>query len=204
MQDIYTTKQKINLHINNEGWAINIISNIWHELYGVWCNRCNELHDNENIEQLIHIKMQFKLKVEALYNQKYKLLASDQINFQRPIEEITKLPTHTIKAWLYTNTKFMKCALVRAKKQIQITKTCTTKILITTSKQTSTKRTSKKPTTSSKATKKKKKQPKRKHHISTRLSRNTKIVNSKQNTIGAQSHKSSATQRSDNAQFEPP
>lgn len=63
----------------------------------------------------MRLKEDIIAKVLALHNKQYRLNIDDRILFLEEITNITKLPTYSLKAWIFRNEKLVAESIKRAK-----------------------------------------------------------------------------------------
>lgn len=86
----------------------------------LWRERCNRQHNTDQQKENTYLYKHYQSRVTKLYSLKDRVDACDRQLFDRPIEDIYKLPLYQIKKWLLRNESFVKDAINRYNKRIRI------------------------------------------------------------------------------------
>jgi hypothetical protein len=102
-----------------EKYATNQLHSIWTATIAIWKQRCNALHNIEKNDPAC-FKQLLSPKVQALYAMKQEIDQIDRQALEQPMSTTMNLPIKHLKGWIKQTDSFIRQALLRRKKRIQL------------------------------------------------------------------------------------
>lgn len=109
--------------MNGEQTMISLLKRIWEKFFCIWLLRNDAKHGTDQRTRRDACLLRFRPKIIALYNMSIQLDRQDQQIFDRPIDEILSLPSHSMEKWVHRATALFQQALKRTKTRAKNTQT---------------------------------------------------------------------------------